>query len=158
MNQKGGASVAPPANRAMTLLLVATVGATLLRIALAARIPLGDDEVYYLLWARHLVWGYPDHPPMIAAVIALGTRVFGDSPLAIRILPLLMASAAPLLLYAAGRDIFDGAAAPRAAPPLPLLPAYTLGATFAFPDAPLSLYAALGLWTGCRALPQPPSC
>src|SRR3989304_4678692 len=148
MNQKGGAAAARPANRAMTLLLVATVGATLLRIALAARIPLGDDEVYYLLWARHLAWGYPDHPPMIAAVIALGARFFGDSPLAIRILPLLMASATPLLLYAAGRDIFDGAAGRRAALLLLGLPAYTLGATFAFPDAPLSLYAALGLWTG----------
>ena len=152
MNQKSGAAAARPANRAMTLLLAATVGATLLRIALAARIPLGDDEVYYLLWARHLAWGYPDHPPMIAAVIALGARFFGDSPLAIRILPLLMASATPLLLYAAGRDIFDGAAGRRAALLLLGLPAYTLGATFAFPDAPLSLYAALGLWTGWRAL------
>src|SRR3989304_5341796 len=152
MNQMGGGAAARPANREMPLLLPAPVGATLLRIALAARIPLGADELYSLLWARPLAWGYPDHPPMIAAVIALGTRVFGDSPLAIRILPLLMASATPLLLYAAGRDIFDAAAGRRAALLLLGLPAYTLGATFAFPDAPLSLYAALGLWTGWRAL------
>src|SRR3989304_50236 len=144
MNQKSGAAAARPANRAMTLLLVATVGATLLRIALAARIPLGDDEGYYLLWARHLAWGYPDHPPMIAVVIALGARVFGGSPLAIRILPLLMASATPLLLYAAGRDIFDAAAGRRAALLLLGLPAYTLGATVASPAAPLSLPARRG--------------
>jgi len=43
------------------------------------------DELYYLDCARHLAWGYVDHPPLAMALLALWTGVFGDSLLAVRL-------------------------------------------------------------------------
>ncbi|HEY6093649.1 MAG TPA: glycosyltransferase family 39 protein, partial [Gallionellaceae bacterium] len=36
----------------------------LLKLALAALLPMSGDEAYFLVWARHLDFGYYDHPPM----------------------------------------------------------------------------------------------
>lgn len=36
------------------------------------------DETYYWTWSRALAWTYFDHPPGIAAVLAVSTRLFGD--------------------------------------------------------------------------------
>jgi len=136
----------------MRLLAAAVAASALLRIALAASLPLADDEAYYWLWSLHLAWGYPEHPPMIAALIALSTRAFGDSPLAIRGVTLLLASATPPLLYIAARSLFNHATGLRAAILIMGLPAVALGSAFAFPDIPLMFFWALGLWTGWRAL------
>jgi 4-amino-4-deoxy-L-arabinose transferase-like glycosyltransferase len=126
----------------------------LLRLGLGARVPLVDDEAYYWLWSRHLGWGYPDHPPMIAALLAVATRVAGDSPLVIRALPALLAASIPLLVYLAGRDLFDGSSGLRAAVIVAVLPIITLGTALAFPDGPFGAFWILGLWTGWRALRQ----
>lgn len=47
------------------------------------------DEFYYLACGEHLAFGYVDHPPMVAVVAKLATTLFGESLLAIRILPAL---------------------------------------------------------------------
>ncbi|MGH7753929.1 MAG: glycosyltransferase family 39 protein, partial [Gemmatimonadales bacterium] len=131
-----------------------SAAAVVLRLALAARLPIVDDEAYYWLWARHLGWGYPDHPPMIAALLALATRMAGDSPFVIRTLPLLLASAIPLLVYVAGRDLFDQSSGLRAAGIVSVLPIVALGTALAFPDGPFGAFWMLGLWSGWRALRQ----
>ena len=147
------AAAAPRAEgRGRRAFVLAIASATLLRLVLAARLPLWDDEVYYWLWSRHLSWGYPDHPPLIAAVIALGTRLFGESPLAIRIIPLLLASLTSLFVYLAARDMFDPPAGRRSAILQLGIPIFAVGVAFAFPDGPMSLFFAFGLWTGWRAL------
>lgn len=48
------------------------------------------DEFYYLACARHLAWGYVDHPPLSIAVLRLWTDLFGGSIAAIRALPALL--------------------------------------------------------------------
>jgi hypothetical protein len=45
------------------------------------------DELYYLACARHLDWGYVDHPPFSILVLRLATAVLGDSVRAIRLVP-----------------------------------------------------------------------
>ena len=51
------------------------------------------DELYYLACATRLDWGYVDHPPLVAAITALWTGIFGDSLLAIRLLAALAGAA-----------------------------------------------------------------
>jgi 4-amino-4-deoxy-L-arabinose transferase-like glycosyltransferase len=51
------------------------------------------DELYYLACARHLGWGYVDHPPFSIFVLWLVTKLFGDSIFAIRIVPVLTSGA-----------------------------------------------------------------
>ena len=128
------------------------VGGLLLRLVLAALLPLGDDEGYYWLWARHLAWAYPDHPPMVAAVVAVSTRMFGDGVFGIRAVNVLVASALPWVTYVAGRRIFNAETGVRAALLAAALPALGLGTLIASPDVPMALFWALSLWTGWEAL------
>lgn len=57
------------------------------------------DELYYIDCARHLAWGYVDHPPFSIAVLALSLRLFGDGLLTLR-LPAMIAGAA--MVFATG--------------------------------------------------------
>ena len=61
------------------------------------RYPIFRDEFYYLACADHLAWGYVDHPPFSIAVLAAWRAVFGDSIVALRVLPSLAAAAIVLL-------------------------------------------------------------
>src|SRR5271170_1286905 len=45
------------------------------------------DELYYLACARHLAWGYVDHPPLSIAVLAFTRSLVGESIMAIRVVP-----------------------------------------------------------------------
>lgn len=54
-----------------------------IKCLLALAIPLTSDEAYFFVWAKHLDFGYYDHPPMVAWIMRL-FMVFGSSPLALR--------------------------------------------------------------------------
>lgn len=57
------------------------------QFASARRYGIFRDELYYLDCARHLAWGYVDHPPFIALVTWLSAYLFGVSLLALHLLP-----------------------------------------------------------------------
>ncbi|MBK1695070.1 glycosyltransferase [Chromatium weissei] len=47
--------------------IIAVIAAlTAWRLSIAALLPVTQDEAYYFDWARHLAWGYFDHPPGVA--------------------------------------------------------------------------------------------
>jgi hypothetical protein len=80
----------------------------LLRLALAALLPVVQDETYYLGWARALDWGYFDHPPAVAWIGSTALLAWG-SPLAGRLGTMVLAAAAfpfaaGLLLHAGVRE------------------------------------------------------
>ncbi len=125
---------------------------TAIRLIFVASFPALDDELYYWTWAQHLAWGYPDHPPMIAYILRLTTALDGDTPLGIRLGPVLLALGTAVLLWDLGKRMFGTEAAADAAVWLQLLPAFALGAVFAAPDAPFSFFWMLALWCFWRAL------
>jgi 4-amino-4-deoxy-L-arabinose transferase-like glycosyltransferase len=51
---------------------------------LAASLPPMDDEVYYWSWSQTPQLSYFDHPGMVAWLIWLSTRIFGDTVLGMR--------------------------------------------------------------------------
>ena len=53
----------------------------------AGRYGIFRDELYYLACAEHLDWGYVDQPPLIAFLVWIARNAFGDSLLALRLLP-----------------------------------------------------------------------
>jgi len=55
------------------------------------------DELYYLDCARHLGWGYVDHPPLSIAVLWISTQLFGDGFWGVR-LPGYLAGCATVVL------------------------------------------------------------
>jgi len=70
---------------------------TLIRLAFAGNFGLGTDESHYVMYARHLAWGYFDHPPMVAFLAALAT-IFGKSPFFIRLGPIICSTMSLVVL------------------------------------------------------------
>ncbi len=62
------------------------------------------DEFYYIACSDRLAFGYVDHPPLSVALLRLSRDLFGESLLALRLLP---AVAGALAVYLAGRMAAD---------------------------------------------------
>lgn len=128
-----------------------TIVATALRLALAAILPLVADEAYYWEWSRNLAFGYFDHPPVIAWLIAFGTGIFGDTTLGVRFFPVLCGALAAFAL-ADLTDRLTGVRASRFAALLLAVTPVTIGFVLATPDAPLLAAVAMTLMFVVRAL------
>ncbi|BDG09505.1 ArnT family glycosyltransferase [Anaeromyxobacter paludicola] len=144
--------MSPSARR---VLLIALAGLAV-RAALAAALPLGVDEAYYVDWARHLRAGYLDHPPAVAWLVAGPLRLLGSHPLAVRLLPLLLQAATTLLAADLARVRGGDRAALAAALLLQAAPVFSLGAMLATPDAPLAFCWVGALWALDRAARRDP--
>lgn len=66
------------------------------------------DELYYLACARHLAWGYVDHPPMVALVAALTRAIAGESWIVLRLVSALAFGATVLLVGDTARRLGAG--------------------------------------------------
>jgi 4-amino-4-deoxy-L-arabinose transferase-like glycosyltransferase len=138
-----------------------TIGAWLVRLLFAARLPLFPDETYYWDWSRRLSGGYFDHPPMIAVLIRAGTALasaFGaePTPLVIRFFPVLAGAVAALAAAATARRIAGPRAGVFAALAFALMPLAAAGLVLATPDAPLLCFEALAVLSVVRALQASP--
>jgi hypothetical protein len=69
--------------RAWGLVLALIAAMTAWRLAVAAILPVTQDEAYYFDWARSLARGYFDHPPGVA-LLGIGTWLAPGSALAAR--------------------------------------------------------------------------
>lgn len=127
---------------------------TLLRLVLAASLPLSPDEAYYRIWALAPASGYLDHPPMVAVWVRLGMFLAGDTAEGVRLLgpvsaclgTLLIAHAAYCWLQKQGDRALACMGALRAGALLNGTLAIQLGTLVMTPDAPLLLFMALLLW------------
>jgi dolichol-phosphate mannosyltransferase len=128
--------------RAWAVWLLIGAGA-IVRLALAATLPLTEDEAYYWLWSHHLSLSYLDHPPMIAYLIRLAGP--GADEIWVRLLPLLSGTAATYVLYLFGRDLFNERVGVLSALLYQVTPVMWLTGTLAWPDAPLMLAWTVGL-------------
>jgi dolichol-phosphate mannosyltransferase len=96
----------------------------LLRVAVMSNLVLMPEEAYYWMYARHLNWGYFDHPPMVAWVIRAGTEIFGNTEFGVRFVAGMLMFAASALMYAFARLWYGRGVALVSALLLQILPAY----------------------------------
>ena len=93
----------PAALPALVLaLLVARIGWH----ALFSDLTLVEDEAHYWEWARHPDWSYYSKGPGVAWIIALSTRLFGDTEWAVRLPAAISAAIGMLGAAAAARWAF----------------------------------------------------
>ncbi|HVR86355.1 MAG TPA: glycosyltransferase family 39 protein, partial [Planctomycetota bacterium] len=123
-----------------------------IRLLLAAIVPVLPEEAYHWNFARHLDWGYLDHPPMIAWAIAAGRLVAGDTALGIRLLPLLFSLGTSALIARLARRIYGEAAAAWAVLLFTLAPIPLLVSEAGFPDSPLLFFWTLTMALGWEAV------
>jgi hypothetical protein len=154
--------------------------AALIRLVIAAVIPLFPDETYYWEWSRHLAAGYFDHPPAVAVLIRAGTTILGATALGVRLGAVLAGAIASLALVVvscrlatsstvdvdASADAAESAVATasraalddpgtRAALMMLAIPGALIGFVLATPDAPLLAAIALTIAALERAIASP---
>jgi 4-amino-4-deoxy-L-arabinose transferase-like glycosyltransferase len=143
-----------------SVVAILAVGA-IIRLILAAVIPLVPDETYYWEWSRRLAGGYFDHPYGIALSIRAGTAVFDAlglplSPLAVRFVPVLEGLVAAIAAVGIALRVGGHDAAVRAAILISVIPLAATGLVLATPDAPLLAAAGVSLYAVVRAIQSPP--
>jgi 4-amino-4-deoxy-L-arabinose transferase-like glycosyltransferase len=87
--------------------IAAIAALVVVRLLVAASIPLAGDETLYWRYSRYLAPGYLDHPAMNPFLIRLGTMMFGDTPFGIRLFAVLTALPASWAVWRSGA-IFSG--------------------------------------------------
>ena len=121
------------------------VALCVLRLAVAGTSELTLDEAYYTLWSLHPDWGYLDHAPMVAWMIAAGRAIAGESELGVRLLTVLAALPLSAMLYRTGLILYGRREAALGTIWFNL----TLFAAAAFistPDIPSVLFWTATLW------------
>jgi undecaprenyl-diphosphatase len=130
--------------------------ATALRFIVGSRLPLLPDETYYWDWSRHLAFGYFDHPPMIAWLIALGTNLFGVNPFGVRFMMMLSGTVAALAMALIARRVANAHTAAETAIVISVMPLSSAGLVLATNDAPVLAFTALTLFFIVRAIQAEP--
>lgn len=121
------------------------------------------DEAQYWWWSQSLRWGYFSKPPLIAALIAGSTSLFGDSLLGVRLWTMACWPASAVLMAGLARDVArwqqpgdepDGSADRAALWTAGLwltTPLVGLLGLVATTDGPLVLFWSMALWLAWRA-------
>jgi len=126
--------------------------AAALRLVYGDRVELLPEETYYWNYARHLDIGYLDHPPMVAWLIALGTRLFGGAEIGVRAGALCAGAIATFFTFRLTENLFGRPSALVAAVLMQTLPFFFLAGMLMTPDAPLTAAWAASLYFLERAL------
>jgi hypothetical protein len=122
--------------------------ATIARCVIACSVELGNDEVYYRMYAQYLQWNYFDHPPMVGWLIRLTTfNLLADSEFFIRLSAIASSAIVSWILFLSGKKLLNEQAGFLAA----FLYTATLygsiiAGVFILPDSPQVVFWSLGLY------------
>ena len=118
----------------------------LLRIAYLPWINLFPEEAYYWNYAQHLDIGYLDHPPMVAWLIALGTRIGGQTEFGVRLGALVCSAVTSFFAWRLSARLYGRRAGMAAALLTQSLPFFFMAGWIMTPDAPLTACWAATLY------------
>ena len=124
----------------------------LLRFVFLGTLNLVPEEAYYWNYAQHLDIGYLDHPPMVAWMIWLGTKLAGNTEFAVRIGASLSWLVAAFFCFQLTRNLYGKTAAFVAVMMFCTLPFFFATGLLMTPDAPLTAVWAGALYFLERAL------
>lgn len=123
------------------------------KVALVVIVPVTADECLHWLQGQELAWGFSDHPPGTAALSRLSTALLGNTPLGVRLVPILGSLLCSGIAYAMLREVgADRRRAATAAAFVQLLPMVGVGMLMVptVPHAPLVFAAEYALLRALR--------
>ncbi|MHB1676028.1 MAG: ArnT family glycosyltransferase [Sulfuriferula sp.] len=132
--------------QAYTRILIVTL---LIKLGLAYFLPMSGDEAYFIIWAKHLDFGYYDHPPMVGWMLYL-LRFIGDGELLMRLPAVLFSTFIGMLIYRLLTPYGTDRAAWVAA--IFLLSPVNIMDVLITTDTPLILFVFLSVYALVRAL------
>ena len=94
--------------RHLTLLVFGAFALRLLYLVYLCPLELAGDEAYYWVQAKHLAWSYREKGPLLAWMIALCCRIFGDHEWAVRLPVLISWLIATLSIWRLTRRVTRG--------------------------------------------------
>ena len=124
----------------------------LLRFVFLGTLNLMPEEAYYWNYAQHLDIGYLDHPPMVAWMIWVGTKLAGNTEFGVRIGASLSWLAATFFCFQLTRNLYGKTTAFVAVMMFCTLPFFFATGLLMTPDAPLTAAWAGALYFLERAL------
>jgi 4-amino-4-deoxy-L-arabinose transferase-like glycosyltransferase len=130
--------------------IVALTAARLVWLA-ATTADLYPDEAQYWFWSLYPAFGYYSKPPLVAWIIALTTKAFGDSEFAIRLSAPLLHAIAAGFVYATAARLYDRRTGFWSALVYITLPGVSLSAFVMSTDAALLPCWAAALYAFIRA-------
>ncbi|MBI5188445.1 MAG: glycosyltransferase family 39 protein [Nitrospirae bacterium] len=136
-----------------TILFIFLIALSLFRIYYITRGPLdlSPDEAHYWEWSRRLDWSYYSKGPMIAYLVYLGTSIFGDTVLGIRIMAVIFSAISSILLYILGKKLYDEQVGLSSAVLMQIVPLFsTFGILFTI-DSPFIFFWILSLFLFYRS-------
>ena len=146
-----------PTNRKIYTALFILLGISLLlRAFVAGFIELGNDEVYYLNYAKYPALSHFDHPPMVGLVIQFFTlNLMLTSEFFIRLAAIILGTLSTALMFLIGREIKNSLTGLYAALLFTAsLYGFILSGTFILPDAPEVFFWLLTLYLLLKTLPD----
>lgn len=121
------------------------LGILLMHLLYLKVFPLTPEEAYYWNYSIRLDFGYLDHPPLVAWLIALVERFFGHGEASIRLASLTCAAVMMAFVYRLAVHLVDRPAALVAAAFAVLTPyGFFIAGFMISPDAPLA-----AAWSAC---------
>lgn len=131
----------------MTALLVA------LRLFLTFYLDLTPDEAYYWQLSNYPDFSYYDHPPMVAWLIAISRKLFGEGQFHVRVLSIVSSTLVSWLLFLIGRDfLHSGKTGFVAALIVNFTPAGSALGFVTTPDTPLAAAWAFAAFSFLKAI------
>ena len=125
---------------------------TFFRLIYINLINLCPDETYYWDLSRHLQLSYFDHPPLQMYLIALFTKIFGNTEFGVRLPSIVNSGAITFLMYLTGKELYGPKVGFYSSLLLTITPIYAAGSILATIDTPFALFWVLALYFGIRAL------
>lgn len=120
---------------------------SLIRVVLAAIIPLVPQEAYYWLYIQNPALGYFDHPPLCSYSIGLSTYLFGNHELFVRLPMILYSIGIMWVLYQLTLQLFSSRRlAFMVVVAINLTLFFNISAFIATPDTPLLFFWLLTVW------------
>ncbi len=136
----------------LTMTFLITVSVFRVVINALGVVELSGDEAQYWDWSRHMDWCYYSKPPGVAALIWLGTAIFGNNELGVRSAAILCSFVASLAMFGLGKRMFSAKAGAIAAIIFQILPGLTFYGIGLTPDSPLIMFWSLSLYFFYRAV------
>ena len=136
----------------LTFVAIVTIYRLFILFYASERIDLYADEAYYWLWSQHFDFGYYSKPPMVAWLIKIGTSLFGDTFVGIKIMSLVVYIFTTLNIYYLAKELFDENVAFFSGLAFITLPAVWLSSLIISTDVPFLFFWSLGMLFFVKAL------
>jgi len=140
------------ANKILTLFILAVVIFRLFYIKMGF-LNLAGDEAHYWDWSRHLSLSYYSKPPMVAYIIALFTKIFGNNELGVRFGALFLSVLIIPLTFKISKELFkDEKLALFSSILTQIIPIYATGGILMTIDPPLVFFFSLSTYFFYKAI------